>query len=171
VDGANPSGRRDAIELFSFDPNGAEFGERGIAIRAVGLFDAAGNPLSWAAGGEAVSLRIQCRAVQSTFSPIVGFLVKDRLGQVIFAENTYVAYAHRPLTLAAGDEFEARFDFVMPVMPQGDYAVAAAVAEGTQAEHVQHHWMHEAMAFKVHSSFVCHGLIGIPMNHIELKKS
>jgi lipopolysaccharide transport system ATP-binding protein len=168
---ASSPDHRNSIELFTFDPNGADFGKRGIDIRAAGLFDAAGNPLSWAAGGDAVSLRIQCRAAQSAFSPIVGFMVKDRLGQVIFSDNTYVGYAHRPLTLAAGEEFEARFDFQMPVMPQGDYVVAVAVAEGTQAEHVQHHWIHEAMAFKVHSSVVCHGLIGIPMASIELKKS
>jgi lipopolysaccharide transport system ATP-binding protein len=170
ADYVSPSGNRNAIELFAFDPSGADFGRRGIDIRAAGLFDAAGNPLSWTGGGEAVSLRVQCCALQSAYSPIVGFMVKDRLGQVIFSDNTYVDYARRPLALATGDEFEARFDFVMPVMPQGDYVVAVAVAEGTQAEHVQHHWIHEAMAFKVHESVICHGLIGIPMTRIELKK-
>ena len=137
----------------------------------MGLFDDVGNSLSWVVGGEPVSLRIQCRAVQHAFSPIVGFMLKDRLGQVVFADNTYLTYALRPITVTAGECFQARFDFVMPVMPLGDYTVAVAVAEGTQAEHVQHHWIHEAIAFKVHTSSVCHGLIGVPMTNIELSRS
>ena len=171
LDLINQTDHRNAIELFSFDPNGACFGKGGLIIDAVGLFDDAGNSLSWVVGGEPVSLRIQCRAVQHAFSPIVGFMLKDRLGQVVFADNTYLTYALRPITVTAGECFQARFDFVMPVMPLGDYTVAVAVAEGTQAEHVQHHWIHEAIAFKVHSSSVCHGLIGVPMTNIELSRS
>ena len=171
LDLINQTGHRNAVELFSFDPNGACFGKGGVIIDAVGLFDDAGSSLSWVVGGEPVSLRIQCHAVQDAFSPIVGFMVKDRLGQVIFADNTYLTYALRPITVTAGECLQARFDFVMPVMPLGDYTVAVAVAEGTQAEHVQHHWIHEAFAFKVHSSSVCHGLIGVPMANIELSRS
>ncbi len=171
LDLVNQTEYRNAIELFSFDPNGACFGKMGILIDAVGLFDEAGSSLSWVVGGEPVSLRVQCRAVQDAFSPIVGFMLKDRLGQVVFADNTYLTYALRPIAVTVGECFQARFDFVMPVMPLGDYTVAVAVAEGTQAEHVQHHWIHEAIAFKVHSSSVCHGLIGVPMTNIELSRS
>lgn len=171
LDYINQTDHRNAIELFSFDANGADFGKGGLTIDAAGLLDDAGNSLSWVVGGEPVSLRIQCHAVQQAFSPIVGFMLKDRLGQVVFADNTYLTYAPHPVTLIAGECFEARFDFVMPVMPLGDYTVAVAVAEGTQAEHVQHHWIHEAIAFKVHSSSVCHGLIGVPMTNIELTRS
>jgi lipopolysaccharide transport system ATP-binding protein len=171
LDLINQTDHLNSIELFLFDPNGACFGKGGVIIDAVGLFDDAGSSLSWVVGGEPVSLRIQCRAVQDAFSPIVGFMVKDRLGQVVFADNTYLTYALRPITVTAGECFQARFDFVMPVMPLGDYTVAVAVAEGTQAEHVQHHWIHEAIAFKVHSSSVCHGLIGVPMTNIELSRS
>lgn len=39
------------------------------------------------------------------------------------------------------------FAFRMPVLPAGDYVVAAAVAEGTQSEHEQLHWIHDALAF------------------------
>jgi len=44
------------------------------------------------------------------------------------------------------------------------------VAEGTQLDHIQHHWIHDALAFKVHSSSVCHGLVGIPMDKIEIQE-
>jgi lipopolysaccharide transport system ATP-binding protein len=159
-----------AAELFAFDPSGACFGNRGILIDTVGLYDNAGNSLSWVSGGEPVGLRIQCRAVQDAFSPIVGFMVKDRLGQVVFGDNTYMTYASCPVSVTGGEWFQARFDFVMPNLAPGDYIVTVAVAEGTQTQHVQHHWIHEAIAFKVHSSTVCHGLIGVPMANVELRR-
>jgi lipopolysaccharide transport system ATP-binding protein len=97
-------------------------------------------------------------------------MVKDRLGQVVFADNTYLAYIQTPLSVVSGEEIRARFEFTMPVMPLGDYTISVAVAEGSQLDHIQHQWIHDALAFKVHSTSVCHGLIGVPMTKIELAK-
>ena len=44
----------------------------------------------------------------------------------------------------------------------------AALAEGTQEEHVQHCWIHDALVFNSQSTSVCNGLIGIPMRDIRL---
>jgi len=161
---------RNDIELFFFAPDAQNFGIGGVVITDVKLLDEAGNPLSWIVGGEPVRLVIQCTAKQTMFSPIVGFQVKDRLGQVVFADNTYLTYAGRPLHLASDDRMQASFDFIMPVLPLGDYTISVAVAEGSQDEHVQHQWIHDALAFRVHSTSVCFGLIGIPMSKIELIK-
>jgi lipopolysaccharide transport system ATP-binding protein len=56
----------------------------------------------------------------------------------------------------------------MPVLPSGDYSVTVALAEGTQEDHVQHHWVHDALIVKSVSLSVCTGLIGIPMQNISL---
>ena len=56
----------------------------------------------------------------------------------------------------------------MPVMPVGDYSISVAIAEGTQQEHIQHQWINDALIFKVHSSSVCNGLIGVPMKEIRM---
>lgn len=170
LDFINQTKFRNDIELFSFSPEAQSFGKGGVKITDVKLMDKLGNPLAWVVGGEHVQLSVQCTSQQSVFSPIVGFMVKDRLGQVVFADNTYLSYAQRPLEMASGERFQAWFDFVMPVMPLGDYTISVAVAEGSQEEHVQHQWIHEALAFKVHSSSICHGLIGVPMDSIEIRK-
>jgi lipopolysaccharide transport system ATP-binding protein len=57
----------------------------------------------------------------------------------------------------------------MPIMREGDYTMSVAIAEGTQQDHVQHHWLHDALAFHVHGNTICIGLIGVPMQNIELK--
>ena len=169
LDFINQTKFRNDIELFSFSPEARGFGIGGADITEVRLVDELGHPLSWIVGGEPVRLIVQCRAQQNILNPIVGFMVKDRLGQVVFADNTFLAHVQSPLCLSSGACFQASFSFAMPIMPLGDYTISVAIAEGTQAEHVQHQWIHEALAFKVHSSSVCHGLIGVSMENIELK--
>jgi lipopolysaccharide transport system ATP-binding protein len=51
----------------------------------------------------------------------------------------------------------------------GEYSITVAIANGTQHEHVQHHWVHDAVSFKSESTSVAGGLIGIPMQNIKLE--
>jgi lipopolysaccharide transport system ATP-binding protein len=168
LDFVNATSLRNDIELFEFKDDGLSFGKRGASIESITLLDNAGAPLSWVVGGEEVSLTFQCRVKEHLQNPILGFIVKDRLGQSVFADNTFLVYADRPVPVAAGQALEAQFSFRMPVMPVGDYSISVAVAEGTQQEHIQHQWINDALIFKVHSSSVCLGLMGVPMKEIEL---
>jgi lipopolysaccharide transport system ATP-binding protein len=162
---------RNDLQLFSFDPHREHFGKGGAVITGAQLLDADGQPLSWVVGGEVVTLRVEGLAHQAIECPIVGFLVKDRLGQVLFSDNTCLSYTEFPVPLDAGDGLEACFTFQMPILPVGDYSIALSIAEGTQQEHVQHHWIHDAIVFKSHSSSVCTGLVGLPMLDIQLQRA
>jgi lipopolysaccharide transport system ATP-binding protein len=158
-----------AIEQFHFDPDRPGFGAGGIVITDVGLLDSQELPLNRLVEGlETVIVSVRCRAKQDVEGPIVGFYIKDRLGQTLFGENTYQTRLMNPLSLKKGQSFVSRFAFTMPILPTGDYSICAAVAEGTQQEPVQHHWIHDALIFKVHASTVQCGLMGIPMQSIEM---
>ncbi len=170
LDFINTTPLRNDIELFTFQPDAPSFGKGGVAIVSIILTDTEGVPLAWIVGGENVKLVIRCRADVDIFSPIIGFFVKDHLGQHLFADNTFINYSSSPISLNKGQMLEACFSFCMPVLPVGDYSISVAIAEGTQQDHVQHHWIHDALFLKAHHSSVCHGLIGIPMSSIELKK-
>ena len=100
--------------------------------------------------------------------PILGFLVRDRLGQDLFGENTLYFTDRTPVPLGAGDTFKAEFDFQLPMLPNGQYAVMASVANGNLSEHIQHHWMHDALIIDVSSSKIRYGLVGIRFNRVEL---
>ena len=63
---------------------------------------------------------------------------------------------------------EARFTFVAPVLAPGDYSIGVAVADGTQLQHVQHHWIHDAVIFRSVTQSVATGLMGIPMRAVTL---
>jgi len=164
----NASSLRNDIEIFEFKPDQAGFGTGDAKIVSVRLLDQCGVPLSWVVGGEDVILDIRCLAHKAILRPIVGFQFKDRLGQVVFADNTFLAYQHSPQAVAPESALIAKFEFRLPVLPTGDYSITVALADGSQDSHVQHHWMHDSIIVKVHASSICQGLVGIPMKKITL---
>ena len=167
---ANPQANsRSDIQAFTFDPDAASFGKGGAIISAVYFLDKNANPLSWIVGGETVTLRIEAQLECELDSPIMGFLIKDRLGQTLFGDNTYLAYQESVVTGFAGGMLRASFVFSMPLLPAGDYSVAVAIANGTQQQHELHHWIHDAIIFKSESIRVSNGLIGIPMLELTLE--
>ena len=157
------------IKLFQFDPDAPWFGKRGATIRAIHILGADGEVLSLLYGAEVVVLKVTCSVEQAIKNPIVGFFVKDRLGQHLFGDNTYLTYRNADIAVTSEQEFSACFRFQMPYLPTGDYSIIVAVAEGTQEDHVQHHWIDDALFFRVESSHVVRGLVGIPMLDIDLQ--
>ena len=90
-------------------------------------------------GGERVRMIIHARANQDLECPILGFLVRDRLGQDLFGENTLPFTATTPRPVRRGQHFEGEFVFRLPMLPNGHYVVMASVADGTLHKNVQHH--------------------------------
>lgn len=162
---------RNDIQLFEFDPEAEHFGRGGATIESVRLTDTLERPLTWVVGGEDVRLEIGARVESETLldSPIVGFYIKNRLGQSLFGDNTFLSYRDAVVRGNAGDNIKAVFGFRMPMLPCGDYSINVAIAAGTQDDHVHHHWIHDALLFKSHSSSVVHGLVGLPIHYINLE--
>lgn len=159
---------RTDFEMFTFDPQQAGFGKGGAQIIDVHFTNTAAQPLKWVVGLEKVQLHIQVKVLKDLDKPIVGFYIKDRLGQELFGDNTYLTYHEQPVSAQAGQQLKVQFDFIMPILPPGDYTIAVAIANGTQLEHEQHHWIHDAVLFHSHTKSAIHGLVGVPMQHIEL---
>lgn len=166
----NGSNLRNDLRILEFDPDAASFGTGDAQVRDVRLIDASGDPLAWVVGGEPVTLQITVEAVRPVRRPIVGFFVKDHLGQTLFGDNTFISYIDEDLELAAGEIYQAEFAFDMPILPRGTYSIVVSAAAGTQESHVQHHWIHDALFIKSESSSHTTGLVGIPMRDIRLMK-
>lgn len=160
------------LQLFEFDPDRVErdFGAGDARIVAVALMNETGEQCRLSKGGEAVTLVIEAVASAAFAAPIFGFYLKDRLGQRLFGDNSYVSYRDRPIAVAPGDRLQARFTFRMPILPNGDYSIDVALASGSQENHTQQHWIHDALTFKASESTMRYGLIGIPMHSIEIEQ-
>jgi lipopolysaccharide transport system ATP-binding protein len=164
----NGSNLRNDVQLFDFNPNAPSFGKGEARITSVHFLNEQGNPLAWIVGGEEVILRIDVVACSTLNSPIIGFFIKDKLGQCLFGDNTWLSYMETPVPCQEGQSLVAKFTFQMPRLSAGNYSITVAIANGNQEDHVQHHWIHDAINFKSESTSVAGGIIGIPMKNIEL---
>lgn len=162
-------GVRNRFALFEFDPEevGTEFGAQAARIESVALENEEGARISVFEGGEVVRLVVTAKLREPLQQLIVGFYVKDRLGQRLFGDNTFLAYRDAPLSGNAGETLRAAFTFRMPFMPSGSYMIDAAVASGDQDEHTQQHWVHDALEFRALDETMRHGLVGLPMLAID----
>jgi lipopolysaccharide transport system ATP-binding protein len=155
--------------VFRFDPERAGFGDGGASIRAVRLVDAQGHERIQVDGGDLVRLVIEFRAHRRLASPIVGFFLKDRLGQQLFGTNTFRPDAP-PVAIDADASGRAAFEFRMPYLPKGRYTIDVAVADGTPHDHVQAVWIHDAVALDSLVPTRSGGLVGIPYRSIDLQR-
>lgn len=164
----NQTSFRNDIELFNFRRDVTGYGTGRSQILDTHFEDEQGRILQWMVGGEQVTLVVHAVALADIANPIIGFYVKDRLGQNLFGDNTYLSYLAEVRLVTAGQQLKATFVFRMPVLPVGDYTVDIAVASGTQQEHLIHCWCNDVLVFKSHASSAYQGLIGLPMLDIKL---
>ena len=55
------------------------------------------------------------------------------------------------------------------MLPVGAYSFDIAIASGTQDDHTQEHWIHDAIEMRATDTSMRHGLIGIPMIAITVE--
>jgi lipopolysaccharide transport system ATP-binding protein len=150
------------------DPAGTPFGAGGARIRSIAMTGADGRLTTHVTGGELMTLRVEISALQDIASAIVGFNLKDRLGQVVFGENTLLATQGKPVELNRGDGAVAEFRFEMPRVRTGKYTLDVAVAEGTQDAHVQHQWFFDAAVVQVVTDRQVIGVLAVPFAAVSL---
>ena len=162
-------------KIFNFDPNAPGFGTGDAIIQDVFIENEQGIRIHRVSGGEKICVCISALIKSDVEQPIFGFQVKDRLGQVIFGNNSYLKYENFPVVCQRNDLVTAKFTFVMPVLTAGVYAVQAAIANGTMTNHIQLHWIHDAMVFDVQAAnerqVYFDGMVYVPIEKIEIDSS
>jgi len=151
-----------------FDPNASPELPEAAAIDRIGVHLAAGAPAGALTGGEDLELRIECRAERPLTGPTVGFMLRDRLGQALFGDHTDGGVGAAPLDLDAGQPFSASFRFRLPFLPTGEYALEAAVYEGTPERHRMLARLRDTTFLSVHSRHPSHGLVNVLMRSVSL---
>ncbi len=160
--------RETKLTLFANIHNSDGWTSGAARIDSVELLSRTGELINVFHGGEHVQLRICATAFVDLESVIIGFFVKDRLGQSLFGEHTYT-HVDQPYPMAAGQTLEARFDFTIPLLPDGDYSMTVSIAEGNPWDNVQHHWLHDAVLIRVASTKLRYGLVGIPFEAVSIR--
>jgi lipopolysaccharide transport system ATP-binding protein len=157
------------IEVDEFNRDAPWYGHGGAVIEDAGFYEPGGGQLRAVSGGAEVELRIRCRAERLLTQPIVGYILRDRLGQNLAGDNTHLSYWSNPPRVAPGQVFTASFRFQMPYLAIGDYALAPSIIEGIQSDHIHLQWIEDAIWLHAVQSPIRHGIIGVPMREIRLE--
>jgi len=97
---------------------------------------------------EKVTLMLKLQVHEHIESPIVGFTLKDRLGNIVMQCNNYVLKKQLK-QLERNKTAIFAFTFEIPHLNHGQYTISPAVASGTQVDHIQHCWIHDALVFNI----------------------
>lgn len=116
-------------------------------IEEVTLLDASGRLVEVVGVGQPVALSVKIRCVHAIPELVIGYMIKDRLGQTVFGTNTH--HLNRVLVdLAAGQIVELSFEF-MANLGVGSYSVAVAAHAGYVHVGTNYEWRDRALLFNV----------------------
>jgi len=125
-------------------------GNKKAILKSVKLLDMAQRPIQYVNISDKVTLNVTIEVKQDIEQMVVGYLIKDKLGQDIFGTNTF--YHDKVLyDLKAGDIIDYSFDFDMNI-GVGSYSISIA------AHALEHHinenyiWVDKAIVFQVVNS-------------------
>ena len=103
---------------------------------------------------------------------LVGFTIKDRLGQKIVEENNsaYLTTSPDDAKVPKGSNIFVKFEYVIPALAAGKYSVDFAVAEGTQASHIPQCWLYDGLQFDAIPEEEVFGLVSIVRPIFNMEK-
>jgi lipopolysaccharide transport system ATP-binding protein len=120
-------------------------GEAGVA--GIRMLNAGGEAIEVVAVGEPVTLEVTVEVRRDVDLLVLGYMIKDRLGQPVFGTNTH--HLERPETgLRAGETLVCRFSF-RAHLGEGSYSVATAIANSETHMTRNYEWRDLALVFQV----------------------
>ncbi len=133
------AGRSDGAAKGSF-----RHGSGASEILAVDILNDRGEPVSSISGGEAITVRVRTRFRRALADPMVGILIRTRIGMEVYGTNTRIEGV-RLGDFEPGQEVEVNFRFACWLTPQ-EYTLTVATQnpDGTS-----HDWLDDALAFSV----------------------
>ena len=116
-------------------------------VLEIGLFNSKGEVADHVAVGEDVEIRIKARVNQDIDTLVLGYGIKDRLGQVMYGTNTW--HTDQVISNAkAGDIYSFRIAF--PVnLGVGSYSVQTALVDRDTHLTANYEWCDLALMFNV----------------------
>jgi energy-coupling factor transporter ATP-binding protein EcfA2 len=132
-------------------------GDGASEIATVELLNQAGEPVAVAMSGEPLTVRVVARFLQDVADPIVGVLIRNRLGIDVFGTNTRVERKELG-EFRAGERIEVDFRFDC-LLTQQEYTITAATQhwDGSSQD-----WLDDVLSFRVVDSRAAAGVASLP---------
>jgi len=118
-----------------------------VRVIDIALLDENGSPVEVIDVGASVTLQVRVHTYATIPGLVLGYAIRDCLGQAIFGTNTFLR--ERPLLdVPAGEEIEYRFRFPANLGP-GSYSISTALHEGRSHLVRNYEWRDLALIFHV----------------------
>ncbi|HVN03891.1 MAG TPA: ABC transporter ATP-binding protein [Bryobacteraceae bacterium] len=134
-------------------------GDGASEILGVDLLNAEGEPAETVTSGETVTVRVRCRFRQERCDPMVGILIRTRIGMDVYGTNTRIEKMHLG-SYQAGDELEVDFKFPCWLTPQ-QYTLTVATQNPDGSSH---DWLDDVIAFEVVDTRIAAGVANLRAN-------
>jgi lipopolysaccharide transport system ATP-binding protein len=123
---------------------GFRHGDLTSEVLEVQLLGERGEPVRAVSSGEALRVRVRCVFHQAKADPMVGILIRNRIGMDVYGTNTRVEQVQLG-EFETGDELELEFRFACWLGPQ-QYTLTVATQN---ADGSSHDWLDDVLAFEV----------------------
>ena len=143
------------------------WGNRHAEIIGIQILDARGVPCETVAHGGPIIVRVSAAFHEDVAQPIVGIMMRNRLGEDICGINTSAEGVELP-PARAGQCFTVDFNLKLPLLVPGNYHVSPAVAQGTHEEFVVCDLVENAIRLVVHKTTIVYGYMKFD-SRVELK--
>jgi lipopolysaccharide transport system ATP-binding protein len=131
-------------------------GDGSSEVLAIEILNARAEPVSALASGECMTVRVRSRFHTATSNPMVGILIRTRIGLEVYGTNTRLEQVSLG-EFQPGDELEVDFQMECWLTPQTyTLTVATQNADGTS-----HDWLDDAIAFEVIDRRVAAGVANL----------
>ena len=140
-------------------------GDGSSEILDVTLLDENARPCGVITSGETVTIRIRTRFRRRVVEPMVGILIRNRIGMEIYGTNTRIEQIDLGM-FDAGEELDIDFQFACWLTPQHyTVTVATQYSDGSS-----HDWLDDVLSFEVLSHRLAAGVTDLRAN-IQWRKT
>jgi lipopolysaccharide transport system ATP-binding protein len=120
------------------------------SIVEVGLYSDSGDKVEFVSVNDSVKLRVKVLINSDIPELVLGYLIKDRLGQSVYGTNTH--HMNRAIEdLKEGDSISFSFSFDLNI-GVGSYSIAVAAHAGANHVAANYEWRDNALVFTVVNS-------------------
>lgn len=131
-------------------------GDGASEIQSVEILNAQGTPATVICGGESVTVRVRSRFHHAACDPMVGILIRNRIGMDVYGTNTRIEKkdlgSYQP-----GDELEVDFQFACWLTPQ-QYTLTVATQSPDGSSH---DWLDDVIPFEVVDTRIAAGVANL----------
>ena len=158
---ASPADNLPVVRTIPYIHN--RYGEGAAEIIGIILLSSDGEVLTSVPEGGECSLLVSVHFKQQVADPIVGFTVRDRLGNEMTSSNTSYEGIHLP-DARVDQIYTIAFRFRVPALRPGSYTISPAVSRGDIWEHTVEDWIDNAYIFNLLDTGLVYGQMRWPVD-------